>query len=188
VLPRPAVNKTTVLQLEPGKAIEMMNRLAGQQHPLSASCYFEGHLYLRLSGFEASIDKSLQQIGGQVIADAAHFWQSWNNHKHAFFQAAEVLWRFSVPSTTATINLPGKMAIDWGGAQRWLASAEALDTNEVFDALEKVGGHATCYRGQSRQGRIMQPLSMPMLNLHKRLKKSLDPQGIFNPGRLYPDL
>ncbi|RMS26614.1 Glycolate oxidase FAD binding subunit [Pseudomonas coronafaciens pv. garcae] len=33
-----------------------------------------------------------------------------------------------------------------------------------------------------------QPLPEPLLRYHRALKNRLDPQGIFNPGRLYAEL
>ncbi|WP_277423369.1 FAD-linked oxidase C-terminal domain-containing protein, partial [Pseudomonas viridiflava] len=33
-----------------------------------------------------------------------------------------------------------------------------------------------------------QPLATPLLRYHHQLKARLDPQGIFNPGRLYAEL
>ena len=33
-----------------------------------------------------------------------------------------------------------------------------------------------------------QPLPPALAVLHRNLKRAFDPQGLFNPGRLYPDL
>jgi len=32
------------------------------------------------------------------------------------------------------------------------------------------------------------PLSAPLAQIHRRLKAEFDPAGIFNRGRMYPDL
>jgi glycolate oxidase FAD binding subunit len=32
---------------------------------------------------------------------------------------------------------------------------------------------------------VFQPLAPPMLALHQRLKRALDPAGVLNPGRMY---
>ena len=32
------------------------------------------------------------------------------------------------------------------------------------------------------------PLGEPLARIHRELKKSFDPSGVFNPGRLYPGL
>lgn len=50
-----------------------------------------------------------------------------------------------------------------------------------------VGGHATCY-SQGVVDSPFEPLAAPVLRYHQALKTRLDPQGIFNPGRLYAEL
>ena len=37
-------------------------------------------------------------------------------------------------------------------------------------------------------GSVFQPLPPALLALHRRLKAALDPRGILNPGRIYPEL
>ena len=72
-----------------------------------------------------------------------------------------------------------------GGAQRWLkssASAEAIRT-----AVAAVGGHASCYTADHCDSPF-QPLAAPLLHYHRQLKAQLDPQGIFNPGRMYAEV
>lgn len=75
--------------------------------------------------------------------------------------------------------------IDWGGAQRWLKSdAEASWIRAV---VAEVGGHATCY-SHGLVDSPFQPLPAALLRYQRSLKHQLDPQGIFNPGRLYAEL
>jgi glycolate oxidase FAD binding subunit len=53
----------------------------------------------------------------------------------------------------------------------------------------RFGGHAALYRAPVKlPDGAFQPLSPAMLSVHKRLKAAFDPYGIFNRGRLYPDL
>ncbi|AWN14777.1 hypothetical protein SALB1_0570 [Salinisphaera sp. LB1] len=47
------------------------------------------------------------------------------------------------------------------------------------------GGHASVYHGSISPRQ--HPMPAPLLRLHKRLKQSMDPAGILNPGRLSPD-
>jgi glycolate oxidase FAD binding subunit len=34
---------------------------------------------------------------------------------------------------------------------------------------------------------VFHPLKSPVADIHRRLKASFDPAGIFNPHRMYPD-
>ncbi|MGL6156222.1 MAG: FAD-linked oxidase C-terminal domain-containing protein, partial [Ralstonia mannitolilytica] len=47
--------------------------------------------------------------------------------------------------------------------------------------------HATLFRNGDRAADVFTPVSAPLMAVHKRLKDSFDPHGIFNPGRLYAD-
>ena len=35
---------------------------------------------------------------------------------------------------------------------------------------------------------VFQPLPGPLMALHRSVKRALDPHGLFNPGRMYPEL
>ncbi|MGD8811699.1 MAG: glycolate oxidase subunit GlcE, partial [Thioalkalispiraceae bacterium] len=59
VLPSPAREVTLVQQLSVEQALLKMNQLAGQSIPLSAGVYYDGHLYLRLSGAEQAVSQAL---------------------------------------------------------------------------------------------------------------------------------
>ncbi|MCT7654547.1 hypothetical protein MBH78_06565 [Oceanimonas sp. NS1] len=50
---------------------------------------------------------------------------------------------------------------------------------------DAAGGQVSLYRGGNRLGEVLHSLPVPMQQLQRRLKAALDPQGIFNPGRLY---
>lgn len=54
------------------------------------------------------------------------------------------------------------------------------------------GGHATLFRAvsvdEARMAGVFHPLSIPVAAIHRRLKNEFDPEGVLNPGRMYPDL
>ena len=96
------------------------------------------------------------------------------------------LWRLSLPQTAPVLNLPGEQLLEWGGAQRWLTTA--MPAKQVREAVAKLGGHATMFQSADKSAGAFAPLSAPLARIHRELKKSFDPQGLFNPGRLYPEL
>lgn len=185
VLPRPAQEITLHFELDQASAIERMNQLAGQALPLSAAAWIGGVLMLRLSGSSAGVHAAQVRLGGEINIHGADFWLAAREQTTAFFGGDLPLWRLSVPAATPPLALPGKQAIGWGGAQRWLKSdgPAALIRNAVAAA----GGHASLYRGGDRHSGVFQPLPAPLMVLHQRLKQQFDPHAIFNRGRLYSE-
>lgn len=183
VLPRPTDEITLVQQRDPDEAIRLMNEWAAKPLPISAACYDGAQLYLRLSGASRALISAHELIGGEKRADSGLFWLNLREHRHGFFSSDKPLWRLSLPPHTSHLNLSGKQFIDWGGAQRWLISD--TEAQVIRKAVSKVGGHATLFRGGDHGGEVFHPLQGALYTLHRNLKSSFDPDGIFNPGRMY---
>lgn len=183
VLPRPEGEQTVVQECSESTAIERMNRWAQQSLPVSATCYDGASLYVRLSGTEGTIKAARKIIGGEEVPPTRTWWQKLKEHQHAFFSASKPLWRLSLASTTPPIPLKGKWLYEWDGAQRWLVSDEPVE--KIRQAAAKAGGHATLYRGDRDNIDVFHPLPAPLMKLHRNLKQAFDPEGIFNPGRMY---
>lgn len=186
VLPRPAVEMTLVRQCAADEAIEDVNLWASKPYPISAACHDGELLYVRLSGAGNGVRAASRQIGGESLAEDTRFWSALREHTHPFFTDDAPLWRLSVPPATPPLDVPGEWLVDWGGAQRWLRTDAPAE--RLRQAATAVGGHAALFRGGDRQGQVFQPLDPILQRLHRNLKQSFDPQGIFNPGRMYSDL
>jgi glycolate oxidase FAD binding subunit len=190
VLPQPMAEATLRLELPQDKALEAMNRWASQPVPLAATCWQDGVLTLRLSGAQSAVAAACDKLGGERVAEsaAADFWTALREQTEAFFAGPDThgpLWRLSLPSVTAPLDLPGSQLIEWGGAQRWLRGA--IDAPHLRETAAKAGGHATLFRGGDKSGDVFAPLSPGLMEVHRRLKQSFDPYGVFNPGRLFPE-
>jgi glycolate oxidase FAD binding subunit len=191
-LPVPVTEATVKLELPEDKAIETLNKWGGKPLPISASAWTGGELGLRLSGAGAAVKAARGKIGGGLIdaAQAEHFWAGIREQTDPFFgspvENAAPLWRISVPSTTPPLKLNGEQLIEWGGALRWLFSH--ADARTIREAARRAGGHATLFRGGDKSAGVFQPLSPVLMKIHRELKRELDPHGIFNRGRMYPDL
>ena len=193
VLPSPAVSRTLVQDCDQPEALARMERWAAQPLPITASCWIDsgdgGRLRVRLAGAAQGVRAAAERIGGEPLADAdaVAFWDDQVREQgHAFFQGDLPLWRCALPAATPPLDLPGPQLLEWGGAQRWLRSGAAPAVIRALVA--RAGGHATLFRGGDRTGEVFQPLSAPLLALHRNLKRAFDPAGILNPGRLYQDL
>jgi glycolate oxidase FAD binding subunit len=185
VLPRPETELTLRQESTAAEAIARFNRWAGLPLPLSAGCYHDGYLTLRLSGFEQGIKAAADKIGGDPLPDGGTFWTDLREQRLAFFDDPQPLWRLSVAPASPPLPQEGDCLIDWGGAQRWVKTGRPGAA--LRQSAADNGGHATLFRnGDGNE--IFHPLPAPLLALHRRLKHSFDPAGILNPGRLYPEL
>jgi glycolate oxidase FAD binding subunit len=68
---------------------------------------------------------------------------------------------------------------------RWLATD--APASAVRAAAEFGGGHATLFRGGDKSAGVFHPLPPALAAIERKLKRTFDPMGIFNPGRLYAD-
>ena len=187
VMPQPREEQTLRFELSEAAALEAFNRWAGQPLPVSASAWWNGVAYLRLSGAPAALRAARTRLGGETLAPAAaaEWWRELRSQRHTLFGAAPNLWRLSVPSSAAPLALAGAQLIEWGGALRWYAGE--LPASDVRRLAAGAGGTALHWQGGAAGSRF-HPLAAPVLTLHRRLKERFDPHGIFNPSRLVAGL
>ena len=188
VPPLPFAEATRKLEVPEDKALALLNHWGGKPLPISACAWTAGELCLRLSGAASAVEAAREAIGGEVMeaGQARQLWLGMREQTDAFFGGDKPLWRFSVSSVAPPLGLPGEQLIEWGGSLRWFASN--ADARTIRDAAAQAGGHATLFRAADKSAGVFTPLALPLLNIHRRLKHSFDPAGIFNPGRMYPDL
>lgn len=183
VLPKPRQCLSLALEMDSARALAKLAEWGQQPLPISAASHDGQRLHLRLEGGAGSVAAAHERLGGEPLAST--YWSDLNEQRLAFFAQTLPLWRLSLPTNTGPLDLPGEQLIDWAGAQRWLKSDASAE--QIRARVQAVGGHATCYR----PGLIdspFQPLAPTLLRYHRQLKAQLDPQGIFNPGRLYAEL
>jgi glycolate oxidase FAD binding subunit len=202
VLPLPPASATLVFSCPQAAAIERVHQWAAQALPINASTWRAGYLHLRLSGalaaVRAGVTRLAREFDGREMDEAlaADFWQRLRDQRDEFFlqarkaldgtgaeAGATVLWRISVPSSRPPLDLPGEVLLEWGGAQRWFLGA--LPASQVRALAAAAGGHATAFRSRERPQDFLSPLPLILERFHKSLKYAFDPEGIFNPGRLY---
>lgn len=195
------------------KALDLMHRWGGQPLPLNASCWVRDDtapgrpelLFVRLRGAVAAVAAAsprmladLQAQGSEAHlmdnAQAGPDWTAGRNQTLPFFAPPSpdlCLWRLSVPQTTPALDLPYAQLIEWQGGQRWLWAAPSAQT-QLRQVTAAVGGSATLFRAgpaiSPAASDRFTPLAPTLSAIHQRLKAEFDPAGIFNRGRLYPDL
>ena len=191
VAPMPQEVCTLEFVLDEASALAICHSWRAQPLPISATAWqategTSGCLRVRLAGAGAALKTARLRMGGQVLpeAQALEFWAALREQKLSFF-ATPTLWRLAVAPGTPVLNL-GPTLIEWGGGQRWVASA--LDATTVRRVAEQAGGHATLFRSPGDQTMpdqgVFHPLAGGVLAVVQRLKQEFDPLGLFNPGRL----
>ena len=183
VLPKPRLVTGLRLELDLERALLKLAEWGQQPVPISAASHDGQALYLRLEGGEGSVNAARERMGGDELDGV--YWNDLREQRLAFFADARPLWRLSLPNYTPAVVLPGEQLVDWAGAQRWLKSDASAETLRAI--ASEVGGHATCFSAGA-VAQPFQPLGEPLLRYHRQLKAQLDPQGIFNPGRMYSEV
>ena len=197
VLPQAPAEATLRFEMGQKEALQYLNAWGAQPLPLNASAWVDDRgvptLYLRLRGARAAVEAACQRLGGELQEDVAADWAASRDLQLPWFaeRGARDLWRLSVPQTAPVLDLPEAPYIEWHGGQRWVR-AEPGDASRLRRVAQEAGGHATLFiagtaGGADRGGRLA-PLMPPLDRIHRELKREFDPAGIFNPGRLYPDL
>lgn len=183
VLPKPELELTLTQELDVQPALSKLHTLGRQALPISASLADGDQLHIRLSGSAAAVNAARKHIGGELLQNDTLLWRQLREQQLPFFKTSQALWRISIASAAPQLNLPGKWLYEWDGAQRWLFSDAPADS--IRSAVATHGGHAVCFRAQHKPDEVFHPLDAGLLTLHKKLKQSFDPAGIFNPGKMY---
>jgi glycolate oxidase FAD binding subunit len=186
VLPRAPGQLTLAFSLSGARAIARMNDWARTPLPVSATCWVDERLYVRLEGSTAALADARRRIGGEELNASEAFWESIKEHTHPFFHGAANLWRLTVPPESAVFDVPGRTLMEWAGAQRWLVPDDPRAN--LHEVSARAGGFATRFRAARPGDEVFAALPQALMSIHRELKKTFDPHAILNPGRLYADL
>ncbi len=161
--------------------IRWINELGGRPLPLSASLWYQGRSFIRLSGSQQGVDSAANQLGG----DKAEMpWESLREQTHPFFEGHRHINRISLPPTME-FSLQQDQLIEWSGAQRWISDCDIERTRERLIARQ---GSLCLFRGSQEAGSVFQPVDEATMILQRNMKSRFDPAGIFNRNRLYAGL
>ena len=193
VLPRPETETTLQLSVSARQALDMIHILSRNPLPISASSYHDSCLHIRLSGSGDAVNNAAGIIGGDSMQDADSYWHQLKEHQLDFFRDGLPLWRLSLapdtPPGLAGLNDDSRVLYEWGGALRWVTGVS--DSESLRNSTADAGGHATLFRQDANSTtttEIFQPLPPGLLHIHRNLKRAFDPEGILNPGKMYPEL
>ncbi len=201
VLPQAVAQATLLFDCTQVQALDRLHAWAALPLPVNASCWepaSPGRLTVRLRGARAAIKSACASMGGEHLdeAQAQAYWTGVREQTAGFFQLTgdECLWRLSVPDTAPVLDSalawPTGL-VEWGGALRWvkapLGAAAALRS-----CASQLHGSASVWRHPGtvaqRCEAVFHPLGATSLRIQRALKRQFDPLGLFNPGRMIPDI
>jgi len=215
VLPKPAETATLQWRgLSDAQGVALLSKALGSPFEPMAAAHLPAGLggeealtLLRLENFPDSLRYRsgelallLGEYGVPDNLEGEPMAALWRHIRDAAFFAGtqEAVWRLSVkptdsPRAASAIAqmLPGaRWFYDWGGGLVWLAAPAGSDAGSaaIRAALKPLGGHATLVRAPDAiraAVAVFQPLSEPLIRVTVGIKKSFDPAGIFEPGRMY---
>ncbi len=210
LLPAPRGSGTLVIEgLTDADAIAVMALALGSPFEVSGAAHIpsQKRTLLRVEQAPDSLAYRLEALTGlakpfgaaRKLSDSeAH--EAWAGVRDAAPLAdskAPALWRISIaPSRAAAFvadmaaqNIAQDWFYDWGGGLIWLTSdLDAQQSEAIFTAAAQAKGHAMLVRANDEARAklpVFQPQSESMMILSARVKASMDPDGILNPGRMY---
>jgi len=216
VLPRPERTGTLVLRgLDAVRGVAALSAALGSPYgvsgaawlPDAASIGIAGPAALvRLEDFAASVAyrserlrDDLAAFGTADLLDDALSLVAWRAIRDAAPLAAaegDAVWRVSVrpsagPGVLASATAAGARGyLDWGGGLAWIAGPPSLHAT-VTGAARSARGTWTVLRGPEPMRAAVDVVPIepdPLARITRRVKAAMDPDGILNPGRLYPGL
>jgi glycolate oxidase FAD binding subunit len=215
VLPRPERVASLIWEgLSDEAAVALLSAALGSPFEPMAAAHLpagiggeDARTLLRLENFSASISyraaelaRLLKAYGRPELIEGRTSDKLWREVRDAAFFAGsdEAIWRLSLaptngPKATAAIAraIPqARWFYDWGGGLVWLAVPAHGDAGAaaIRAATKPLGGHATLVRAPDAvRGAVpvFEPLAEPLMRVTAGIKKSFDPEGVFEPGRMY---
>ncbi|MBX6323712.1 MAG: 2-hydroxy-acid oxidase, partial [Rhodospirillaceae bacterium] len=166
--------------------------------PAPSVSYRAGMLLRALEGFGArhgELDARNSALFWRTIRDVAPFTLD------PQATSSPYVWRLSVPPAEGAAvaaalaeRLPATYFYDWGGGLIWLALPPRVPNagaGTIRAELARCGGHATLMRAPDDM-RLAVPVFHPqpaaLAALTRRVKESFDPNRVFNPGRMAPEV
>jgi glycolate oxidase FAD binding subunit len=143
VLPVPFREETIRFEMDEITALSRINAWAGQPLPVSATCWRDGVLSVRLSGADAAVRAALLKLGGEQVGDGAGFWTALRDQTHSFFSAQ-----------AAQIAAAGTSAGDYAthGAAAGTGTGQHAARGDVAGAVDAGAGGRAMHGGAAGAG------------------------------------
>lgn len=215
VVPKPETVATLVLSgLDDAAAIAAMAEAVTSPFEITGAASLpdgvggEGaRTYLRIEGFAESVDYRAAELGRLLARHGkltrldgpvgASIWSAIRDVAPLTEPREAAIWRLSVKPSEAARAVAAIRATrearafyDWGGGLIWLSTGLAEDAGApaIRAAARAAKGYATLMRAPDALRAaipVFEPEAAPVAALTRRIKASVDPAGIINPGLMH---
>lgn len=213
LLPKPEATGTLIFEnLDDAVALKAMSMALSSPYEVSGAAHVTkngiAQTAIRIEHFSSSVDYRLNALAGQLQEFGRHirldteqsteFWNSVRDAEPIANPRERAIWRLSLnASVTASVlhqlrdgGLAFDYIIDHGGGLLWLAveCGDDAQSEQIRGTIAPGKGHAMLVRAPDSVRQtvdVFHPPSDAVMNLSRGLKHSIDPAGVFNPGRMY---
>lgn len=201
VWPRPETQATlSVHGLLPDAALQHMLDWAARPLEITALAYDEAGLVARVEGPAQAVRVQIEMLRALVTAESSvmehdeslAFWRHWRELEWLVPGAGMQRWRFSGPPTRMVRLMEALKAeglqrwgLDWAGGLLWALLPVDTAVGLVHRTAARHEALGWRFAVGERNEEAFTPPNGGVVRMNQMLKRSLDPQNIFNPGKMF---
>ena len=201
VWPRPQTQATLFMHRPtPAAALERMLDWAARPLQITGLVCDADRLAARVEGPAPAVRQQLATLRAEESAESEiveeaesqAFWRRWRELDWLAPAAGQQRWRFSGPPTEMVPLMEALKAeglsrwgLDWAGGLLWALLPVAAPAARLHRTAAYHQALGWCFAADERNEDAFTPLHAGAARMNLMLKRALDPQGIFNRGKLY---